>query len=151
MKKIFLLILIIITYSCGFTSVYKNYDGENIFIKIKNIDGDREINNYIKNQIKIASSLESENIYDLSINTIYKKNIVTKDVTGKATDYKLTLDVIVTVHSKNNQILKFTEEFNTKKREDYFEEKNYEREIKRNFSESIKDKIILNLLKNNDN
>ena len=65
MKKIFLFISIFFIYNCGYSSLY--LEGKrDIFINLKGITGDFELNNYIKNDLKISSDKNSSNIFDLS-------------------------------------------------------------------------------------
>ena len=108
--------------------------------------GDFEINNFIKNELKIASNKTSKNIYDLNIETKYEKIVLTKDATGKATDYKLVMNVNFIIISNQNQNITFKEDFLIKNESDNFEQSNYEKEIKRNFSKIVKDKLIIYIL-----
>ena len=145
MKKIFLFISIFFIYNCGYSPLYLE-DKKDILINLQEITGDFELNNYIKNDLKISSDKNSSNIFDLSVETKYEKIILTKDATGVATDYRLDLSVKFTILSENNKTLSYKESFKIKNMNEKFEQSNYEKEIKRNFSENIKDKLILKLL-----
>ena len=149
MKKTFFLISLIFIYSCGYSPLY--LAGKNdVFINLKNIDGDSELNNFIKNDLKIASDKNSLNKFDISAETDYQKIILTKDATGEATDYRLDFTVKFLVISENETV-SYKESFKIKKNNENFEQSNYEREIKKNFSEIVKNKLILYLLDFNDN
>ena len=150
MKKIFLFISIFFIYNCGYSSLYLE-GKKDIFINLKGITGDFELNNYIKNDLKISSDKNSSNIFDLRVETKYEKIILTKDATGVATDYRLDLTVKFIILSENNKVVSYKESFKIKNMNEKFEQSNYEKEIKRNFSENIKDKLILKLLNLNDN
>ncbi len=150
MKKIYTLILLIFVYGCGYTSIYKEIK-KDLYINILGIKGDFEINNYIKNDLKISSNKDSSNIYDLNIETEYNKIILAKDATGKATDYNLEMSVKFIVVSNNNKKIFYEENFKIKKNDDNFEQSNYEREIKKNFSKIVQEKLILDLIKLSDN
>ena len=52
--------------------------------------------------------------------------------------------------SKNNKEINFNQSFKIKSTEN-FEQSNYEKEIKRNFSKAAKDELIHNLINLNDN
>ena len=145
MKKFLISIIVIFFYGCGYSSLYEDQK-KDLLINVKNMKGDFEINNFIKNELKIASDKTSTNIYDLNFETKYEKIILTKDATGKATDYKLKMNVKFTIISNQNQTVTFKDDFLIKNESDNFEQSNYEKEIKRNFSENIKDKLILKLL-----
>ena len=149
MKKIFLLISIVFIYSCGYSPLYLT--GKNdLFLNLKKIEGDFELNNYIKNDFKIASDLNSPNIFNINAVTKFEKIILTKDATGDATDYRLDFSVRFIIVSENKEV-SYKESFNIKKNNQKFEQSNYEREIKRNFSEIVKDKLVLYLLNLDDN
>tara|TARA_B100001175_G_C19487858_1_gene630881 strand:- start:1182 stop:1631 length:450 start_codon:yes stop_codon:yes gene_type:complete len=149
MKKIFLLISIIFIYSCGYSPLY--LAGKNdLFLNLKKIEGDFELNNYIKNDFKIASDVNSPNIFDINAETKFEKIILTKDATGDATDYRLDFSVRFIIVSANKEV-SYKESFNIKKNNQKFEQSNYEKEIKRNFSEIVKDKLVLYLLNLDDN
>ena len=145
MKKIFLFISIFFIYNCGYSSLYLE-GKKDILINLKEITGDFELNNYIKNDLKISSDKNSSNIFDLKAETKYEKIILTKNATGLATDYRLDLSVKFTILSENNKIVSYKESFKIKNMNEKFEQSSYEKEIKRNFSENIKDKLILKLL-----
>jgi hypothetical protein len=149
MKKIFLLISIIFIYSCGYSPLYLTgkYD---FFLNLKKIAGVVELNNYIKNDFKVVSNVNSSNIFDINAETKYEKIILTKDATGDATDYRLDFTVKFIIVSKNKEV-SYKESFKIKKNNQKFEQSNYEREIKKNFSEIVKDKLVLYLLNLDDN
>jgi hypothetical protein len=149
MKKIFLLISIIFIYSCGYSPLY--LAGKNdLLLNLQKIEGDFELNNYIKNDFKIASNVNSLNVFDINAVTKFEKIILTKDATGEATDYSLDFSVKFIIVSENREI-SYKESFKVKKNDKKFEQSNYEREIKRNFSEIVRDKLVLFLLNLNDN
>ena len=113
--------------------------------------GDFEINNYIKNDLKISSDKSSSNIYNLKIETEYNKIILAKDATGNATDYNIEMRAKFIVVSNNNKNIVYEENFKIKKNDDNFEQSNYERDIKKNFSQIVQEKLILDLIKLSDN
>ena len=149
MKKILLLISIIFIYSCGYSPLYLA-SKSNLLLNLKEIEGDFELNTYIKNDFKIASDVNSPNVFDINAETKIDKIILTKDATGDATDYKLDFSVKFIIVSEN-RVVSYNESFKIKKSNQKFEQSNYEREIKRNFSEIVKDKLVLYLLNLNDN
>ena len=150
MKKIFALILVIFVYSCGYTSIYQEMK-KDLNINILDMKGDFELNNYIKNDLKISSNKDSSNIHNLNIETEYNKIILAKDATGKVTDYNIEMNVKFILVSNNNINISFEENFKIKKNDDNFEQSNYERDIKRNFSKIVQEKLILDLIKLSDN
>ena len=149
MKKLFLLISIIFIYSCGYSPLYLTGKSD-LNLNLKEIEGDFELNTYIKNNFKIASDVNSPNVFDINAITKIEKIILTKDATGDATDYRLDFSVKFIIVSEN-KVVSYNESFKIKKNNQKFEQSNYEREIKRNFSEIVKDKLVLYLLNLNDN
>ena len=151
MKNFIIIILITFLYSCGYTSVLKDQKNQDLMITIKKKGGDLQTNNFISNQLKLASSSNSINNFDVSFESKYDKEIIAKDSTGVATDFKININVEFTVLSKNNQKINFKESFNIKNNLKNFEQLEYEREIKQNFASSTKDKFILYLISLDDN
>ncbi|WP_440675599.1 LPS assembly lipoprotein LptE [Candidatus Pelagibacter sp. HIMB1593] len=130
--------------------MYKDKKDIDLFIYVVNFKGDLEISNFIKNQLKIASDVNSTKKHEINFESKYEKIILAKDSTGKATDYKLNMSVKFQLLSKNNKEINFNQNFKIKSTEN-FEQSNYEKEIKRNFSKAAKDELIRNLINLNDN
>ena len=151
MKNLFIIILLTIIYGCGYSSVYKDQKKIDLFINVINSKGDFEINNFIENELKIASNINSTRKYNVSYETKYEKIILAKDATGKATDYRLDMNVKFQIISKNNNEINFGDNFKIKNTSENFEQSNYERDIKRNFSKAARDELIRSLIKINDN
>ncbi len=151
MKKIIILLTFIFLYGCGYTSVLKNQNQQDIKISIKNIEGNFQINNFIKNQIKLSTNPSSSKNFDVNILSRYEKIIIAKDSAGVATDYKINLELDFIILSKNNIKVNYSDSVNIKNNSENFEQLEYEREIKKNFASDVKDKLILYLLSLNDN
>ena len=66
MKKIFAIMLVTFIYGCGYTSIYQELKRD-LYINIVSMKGDFEINNYLKNDLKMSSNKDSSNIYDLNL------------------------------------------------------------------------------------
>ena len=150
MRKIFLLVSIFFIYNCNFTPLYLT-NNKDILINLKDIKGDFELNNYIRNELKIVSNKNSKNIFEINVETKYEKIILTKDATGKATDYKVNFSSKFMIISEQNKILSYKESFKIKNSDKKFEQANYEKEIKKNFAKIIKDNLIFDLINLDDN
>ena len=152
MKNIILIFFLLFLYSCGYTSVYKNQKSQDFQINIIEMTGDIEINNLIKNELKFYSNRNSNNKYDISINSEYQKIIISKNSAGVATEYKILVDTKISINLNNkNNILNFSENINIKSNSNSFEQNNYERNIKKNFASSIKNKFIIKIFNLDDN
>ena len=147
-----LIILTLFLYNCGYSSIYKNLKLQNYKFEIITTKGNNEMNNLIKNQIKLYSNKDSINIYKLRINTNYKKEILTKDSLGKATEYTLSVTSQFTInYEQRTQVVTIEESINIKHLIDRFEQDIYEKNIKRNFASSIREKLISEMFNLHDN
>ena len=152
MKNIAILTFILFLSHCGYSSIYKNPQSLDFQLKIIETEGDYEMNNLIKNEIKLYSNTDTLNIYNIKINTDYEKKILTKNSSGVITDYNLSVVSIFSINLKNeNKTFKFEENINIKNQTDTFEQNTYEKNIKRNFASSIREKLISAILSLNDN
>ena len=150
-KKFFILIYIIFLWGCGYQPIYQNLSNTDYNILIKEINGDRDINNLLVSKLKSYNSNNTNKNYEITINSIYNKEIVAKDTTGAASEYKIIVSVnFKIIGNKLNKDLNFTEDFNMKSLSDKLEENDYEKNIKSTLINSITRKLILELSKNND-
>ena len=147
MKKIILIIFLFFIYNCGYTSVYKNLEKKDFEIIIVKMKGDRVMNNLIQNEINMYSNKDSVNKFNIIINTVYEKNILTKDNSGGITDYTLNVSSVFTINNEEKtKNVTLSETINIKNRTDSFEQDLYEKNIKRNFASSIREKLISEIL-----
>ena len=152
MKKIILINFLFFLYSCGYTSIYKNQKSQDLQINILKMEGDNEFNNLIKNQLRMYSDTNSQNKYDISLNSIYQKTIASKNSEGVAIDYKISASTIISINLNNKvKIFKFEESINMKNNSNSFDQKVYERSIKQNFASSIREKFLIKIFSLNDN
>ena len=149
-KLIPIFLIILFLSNCGYTPRYALNKNVNFSINLIEIKGDREFNNSLRSKIaRYGKKDVNKKVYDLNLTTRYDKNIKSKDAAGLAQEYELviTVDAIVKSELIDQKKLVFRETFNMKKLEDSFEEKNYEKIIKENLSDTILDRIILYLFK----
>ena len=152
MKNIAILTFVLFLSHCGYSSIYKNQQSLDFQLNIIKTEGDYEMNNFIKNEIKLYSNTESQNIYNIEIDTEYKKEVLTKNSSGVITDYNLSVVSIFSINLKSeNKTFQFEENINIKNQTDTFEQNTYEKNIKRNFASSIRGKLISAILSLNDN
>ena len=84
LKKIILFIIFFNFISqCGFTPLYLERTNVNFSIASINYEGDREINNFFKNQLYIYQNTDYEKKYKINIKSSYKKKPILKDKTSK--------------------------------------------------------------------
>ena len=146
LKSIYLIIIFFSFISCGYSPLYKDLSNINFSIRLNEVNGNRTINNLIKSNLNTYNSKNAEKKYDIDINTKYIKDIIAKDTTGAATEYRLTINASFNVSSDNyEREFLFKESFNMKSISDKLEEQDYEEDIKSNLVNIITKKLILQL------
>ena len=147
MKKVISILLLLLMSSCGYSTVYKNDKSNDLVLTISDMRGNKEINNLIKNQLELYSVKKSENKFYIILNSEFIKTIISKNSNGTASDYELYLKAEFEIkHNEKKDTFSFQERFNVKNISNSFEQKNYENNVKINFSSSIRKKLILKLL-----
>ena len=148
LKKIFLLfILTQLLTNCGFSPLYKDFNNAGFTINILDVSGDRMVNNLIKNKFKNTNQ-DTNKIYNVVVESDFTKNIIAKDTTGAATEYKIIIQIKFTITSENlNKEIFYKKNFNMKKINDKLEEEEYEKSIKTSLTNIILRKLILQLSK----
>ena len=136
--------------SCGYSPMLSTMDNKILNIEVISHEGDKEINQVIRSKLKIHRN-ENEELIKISINSSYNKKDLSKSLTGKVEDYKIeaTSSFIVSwnEHEKN---FSFGQEYKIKNFDDDFEERNYEKKIRRNVANINYQKLMLQLYKLND-
>ena len=152
MKNIILISFLLFIYSCGYTSVYKNQKSIDFQINVIEMIGDNEFNNLIKNELKMYSKENSKNTYNISINSTYQKTTISKNSEGVAIDYKLSANTTISTNFYDKvKIFEFKEKINIKNSSNSFDQNVYEKNIKKNFASSIREKFIIKIFDLNDN
>ena len=150
-KIIILLLSIIFSLNnCGYAPQYAKDKELNFSMEIANLSGDRDFNNSLKSKLNRYSIKKENQIrnFKIYINSDYEKNTSLKDSSGAATEYELKMTVNFNISYQDNQKeITFKETFNMKKMDDTFEERNYEKTIKNNFADIIKEKLIFYLMR----
>ena len=150
MKNLIIITVLFFVTACGYTSVYKNKTTD-LQINIMEMKGDNEFNNFFKNEINLYSNDSSKNKYEISILSNYNKKTISKDASGVATNFKVSLNAIISIINDGKaEEFEFNEEINITNNLDSFEQNNYERNIKKNFASSIRGKLIIKILNTDD-
>ena len=151
MKKIILLFVFCLLLNCGYEPIYskkkleKNY---NFTINNIGFSGENNINQNIKNNLINYIGLEDRPIkYDLIINSTIKKSITSKNKKGDPEIFSLKINIDLDV-IENNQIknkISFSESFEYNNKPSKYELKKYEKNIKKNLSYKLSEKILQHL------
>ena len=146
-----ILITIPFIYSCGFTPKYANYEGINFQIEIGKSTGDRELNNFLKSNLKRYNNKKNKDleILSLDLNSKFEKNSIAKNTKGEITKYELRAIVNITLifENKTREVI-FDERFKIDKIDDSVEQNNYILIIKKDFANEIIDKLIFDIRTN---
>ena len=140
--------IFILLNSCGYTPQYAKIKFR-FSVELINLSGDRDFNNSFKSRLSNYFNKEKakNKNFKISANSKYEKNITRKNSAGAATEYELKIKVEFQISLGDTQReLKLEEIFKMKKIDDSFEESNYERTIKNNFADIIKEELIFYLL-----
>tara|TARA_B100000767_G_scaffold224011_1_gene213027 strand:- start:124 stop:582 length:459 start_codon:yes stop_codon:yes gene_type:complete len=142
-KNFIIILLLIFLSSCGFTPLYKDGASINLKIQVNVLTGDRSTYNLISSNLNRYSFNEAEKTAQIDINTVFEKNILAKDSTGKTTDYqiKITATFDIDIENLKKKII-LTESFDYKSFAKNFEELQYEETIKQNISNIISRKLM---------
>ena len=156
MTKKFLLIICFFfsLTNCGYSPIYSQKTDTNFSITNLQIDGNFQMKNIIESRLKISSVRDSSKKYELKINTFYNSVSIVKDTKGTTTDLKLVANLNYSlmkseINTKNiKKSGSFSESIIIKKKENNYEQNNYERIVIKNLSEQLANKLIFYLSNN---
>ena len=148
-NKFILIFFFIITTACNFEPIFsqKNKKIFNFSISKVDISGETIVNTIFRRGLVNYTKINSENNYDIEINSKIIKEVISRDTKGDPASYKLTLITSVSIlnNQKEKAKSKYKEVFEYIDNDDSFELKQYESTIKRNLAENTINKIILNI------
>ena len=140
MKKIFILLLLIIT-SCGYQPIYKIDQNINT-LKIKEIEltGDKTLSEKISKELSIEIIKNNESLNKLGVDS--QKNITetSKNSKGQVTSYRTTISTIVSIIDVNDNLVRkknISKQFTYNVLANKFKLKEYQEEIENNLINQI--------------
>ena len=146
-KSILLILLFFILANCGFEPIYSSKKSNFNIGEIK-ITNKNKFNSTIKNNLKNISNNESQNKFDLIINSEKKKNISSKDTKGNP--QLLTMIISVEVQIIKDNVIKnkknFSQNFSYSNNSNKFSLAQYEKDIEKNLINKIIENINTYLL-----
>ena len=139
--KYFIIYLVLV--SCGFQSIYVS-EKSNFSFNKSNALGEIKISKEIISNLENLKRDDGE--YELIIETIFKKNVSSKNKKGDPEVFDMNLDVNVTL-KKDNDILrnKFREKLSYNNLKSKFELKQHENNLKSNLVQKITRDILIYL------
>ncbi len=148
MKNLKYLFIFVFVLSCGYTPIYQTDQILNIKLDNVNSSGDKDINREIVKNLDKYRGGDTNNIFDLSINSSKREDIVTKDKKGNATSYKLTLEVDINLRNISNDkrfTKKFSKNTSFNSKDNKFELDQYRLSLEKNMISQILQDINLYL------
>ncbi len=144
MKKIFLILVILLLNSCGYTPIYSTKESNYKIINFeKNINNN--LTNYIQNSISSFSSDDATKILNINFEFKEEISIILKDSKGDPSRNRLTITVDLSILDSNNNLISsniFTENFEYNIDDNKFKLKQYEKNIKFSLVEQITQQIL---------
>ena len=145
MKKIFLIMVIILVNSCGYTPIYSSKDSNYKIIDFKkNINNN--LTNYIQNSITILSNEDANKSLYIGLDLREEISVILKDSKGDPSRNRLKITVNLSLSDANNDLINtsiFSESFEYNIDENKFNLKQYEKNIKLNLVEQITQQILV--------
>ena len=146
-KSILLILLFFILANCGFEPIYSSKKSNFNIGEIK-ITSKNKFNSIIKNNLKNISNNESQNKFDLIINSEKKRIISSKDTKGNP--QLLTMIISVEVQIIKDNVIKnkknFSQDFSYSNNSNKFGLAQYEKDIEKNLINKIIENINTYLL-----
>ena len=146
-KSILLILLFFILANCGFEPIYSSKKSNFNIGEIK-ITNKNKFNSIIKNNLKNISNNESQNKFDLIINSEKKRIISSKDAKGNPE--LLTMIISVEVQIIKDKVIKntknFSQDFSYSNNSNKFSLAQYEKDIEKNLINKIIENINTYLL-----
>ena len=157
LKKILLLIVFILTTSCGFEAIHSKANrmlNSNLIISKVNYDGDRETNIKIKERLSLyrsdqdeAADPESVFVKTLDIESVTTRVTVVKDNKGNPSIYELKVEIIALATMNNDTVKNYRLEKSSKydHNSDSSSLRESEKELKRSLAETITNELVFKL------
>ena len=133
--------------NCGYSPIYSKNIDQKLNIELVDFNGDREINNSIKYNLKRYDNNTNELKFIIETNSEYTKNSETKNLAGNTISYNLTATVTFNViYGEEQKVFKFTETSTLRNIASQIDEDTYETNIKKNMGELFSNRLIMQLI-----
>ena len=145
-KYIYIILVPLLLLSCDYKPIYSKKSNYNFMIQKIDFSGDSEINNLIDKKLKKYQNKESEKKFSIFALSSYEKISQSKNLSGKTTNYLVTIDVSFEI-KKDNEVKRYLnkEQFLIKNFSDKFEENNLEKIKKENLIDLIISRLEVQL------
>jgi outer membrane lipopolysaccharide assembly protein LptE/RlpB len=149
LKKNILIVLFLLTTSCGYEAIYSKKNTENYDFSISsiNFEGERNVNLRIKQKLNNYILTQKNKKFDLDIKTEGNRVILAKDAAGNATNFeniiKVNIKVFIGANLKEN--IEIEKSFKYENIANKYDLGNYERELRTNLAETIAEELVFKL------
>ena len=152
MKKNFLiLIFFFITQCVGYEPIYSSKE-QNFYIDTISTEINDKISRNIEKKLKPYTRKNEKQKITLKINSNKEEKILSKDNKGDPVILEIVISTNVVISYNNiTKTLKFLERFSYTNQSNKFEFEQYKKNIERNLTDKIFDKLIFKLRNINDN
>ena len=145
-KYIYIILIPLFLFSCEYKPIYSDKNDYNFSIEKINFEGNSEINNLVEKKLIRFLNRNVNKKFIITTNSSYKKISQSKNLTGKTTDYLITIEIIFKIEKGNEQkTLIKREEFLIKNFSDKFEENKLEKTKKESLVNSMVNELIIQL------
>ena len=145
-KYIYIILVSLFLFSCEYTPIYSNKNDYNFSFEKINFEGNSEINNLVEKKLIRFLNRDVNKKFIITTISSYKKISQSKNLTGKTTDYLITIEIIFKIEKGNEQkTLIKKEEFLIKNFSDKFEENKLEKTKKESLVNSMVNEFIIQL------
>ncbi len=145
-KYIYIILIPLFLFSCEYKPIYSDKNDYNFSIEKINFEGNSEINNLVEKKLIRFLNRNVNKKFIITTNSSYKKISQSKNLTGKTTDYLITIEIIFKIEKGNEKkTLIKKEEFLIKNFSDKFEENKLEKTKKESLVNSMVNEFIIQL------
>ena len=146
-KKITLLLVIFLIWGCGYQPIYLKKNNSEQKIKTITLNGDQKINKIIMNSLGIKEDRNLPTEYSLTLKSLKKIDIISKDKSGNPLAYKTSIIVDISLTEKERIIKQkeFVSSFTYNDTDNKFNLSQYQKNIELNLINEISEKIFIYL------
>jgi len=147
LKKITLLLLLCIFWSCGYEPLYLKKNDLEKQISVITLNGDQKINKMIISSLRISEDKNSTTGFALILKSSKKIDVISKDKAGNPSVYRSSIIVNLTL-TDSDKIIKqkeFSSSFTYNNTSSKFDLLQYQKNIELNLINEISEKIFIYL------
>ena len=109
-RYIYIILVPLLLLSCDYKPIYSKKSNYNFMIQKIDFKGDSEINNLIDKKLKKNQNKESEKKFSIFALSSYDKISQSKNLSGKTTNYLVTIDVSFEI-KKDNEVKRYLKSY----------------------------------------